>query len=69
MALHDDQHSLSTLLARIDERTKGTEEAVKEIKNQLQTHYVTQDEFRPIRMLIYGMVGLMLTSIVGALLG
>jgi hypothetical protein len=60
--------SLAALLARIDERTKTTCKDVQEIKTKLETHYVTQDEFRPVKAIVYGMVGLLLTGIVTAIL-
>ena len=38
------------------------------IKGQLDVKYVTQTEFGPIRSLVYGMVGLVMTSVVVALI-
>jgi len=40
---------------------------IKEIKARLENEYVTQEAFRPIRNLVYGMVSLILTGVVGAL--
>ena len=42
-------------------------EDVKEIKEALKEHYVTQDQFLPVKTIIYGLVGIILSSIVGAL--
>ena len=39
-----------------------------EIKAQLEKKYVSQEEFKPVKSLVYGMVGLILTAVVGALL-
>lgn len=38
------------------------------IENKLEKNYVTQEEFLPIKNLVYGLVGLTLTSVVVALL-
>lgn len=40
---------------------------IKDIKSKLESDYVTQEEFRPIRNLVYGMVSLVLTGVLGAL--
>ena len=39
-----------------------------EIKAKLENNYVSQEAFIPVRNLVYGMVGLILTSVVGALI-
>jgi hypothetical protein len=41
---------------------------IKESLKSMSCDYVTQVEFRPIRSLIYGLVGLILVAVVGALL-
>ena len=38
-----------------------------EIKKKLELKYVTAEEFKPIKMLVYGLVALILTSVFGAL--
>ena len=55
-----------TLLARVDERTEHIERELKSICKRLDAlpnEYVTQCEFRPVRALVYGGVGLFLTSV------
>jgi hypothetical protein len=42
--------------------------SVEEIKGKLDKEYVTQDEFTPVKNIVYGIVGLILTSVVGALI-
>lgn len=39
-----------------------------EIKAQLEKKYVSQSEFTPVKNIAYGMVGLILTAVVGSLL-
>ena len=68
MSLDEPNGSLASLLARIDERTIATSNAVLEIKSKMETHYVTQNEFRPVKSIVYGLVGLILTSVVIALI-
>jgi hypothetical protein len=41
--------------------------ALKAIKVRLDSKYVTQHEFRPVKMLVYGAVALTLTGFLGAL--
>lgn len=40
---------------------------VKEIKATLSHQYVSKDEFEPIKRIVYGVVGLILVAVVGAL--
>ena len=42
---------------------------VIEIKQRLDSKYVTKEEFDPVKKLVYGIVALILTAVVGALLG
>ena len=44
-------------------------EDVTEIKSQLRGSYVSKDEFEPIKKIVYGLVGLILVAVVGALMG
>ena len=38
------------------------------LKEQLNSGYVRKEEFEPIKRLVYGMVGLILTGVLGTLL-
>lgn len=60
-------HSNAVLLARIDERTKGTDLAVHEIKDMVTKNYVTQTEFKPVKLIAFGFVAVILLAVVGAL--
>lgn len=40
---------------------------VAEIRRMQQTNYVSHDEFEPIKRIVYGLVGLILVAVVGAL--
>jgi hypothetical protein len=41
---------------------------VKDVKKNTETNFVTRAEFTPVRQIVYGMVGLLLTAVVGALI-
>ena len=41
---------------------------VSDIKIKLDSHYVTQEAFEPIKKLVYGVVSLILVAVVGGLL-
>ena len=63
------------LLARIDERTLQLLRDIAQLRAEVAAHeahvretYVTRAEFRPIRSVIYGLVGLTLTSVGGGVL-
>ena len=44
------------------------QEDIREIKQRLDTKYVTQTEFQPIKSLVYGVVGMVLTGVIGAMI-
>ncbi|MCY3783939.1 MAG: hypothetical protein OXG79_09155 [Chloroflexi bacterium] len=63
------------LLARIDERTLQLLREIAHLRADLAAHeahvheaYVTRTEFRPVRAVVYGLVGLTLTSVGGGVL-
>lgn len=55
---------MQELMARLDERTSAIQTELKTLREQM----VTQTEIRPMRMLLYGLVGIILTSVVGGLM-
>jgi len=57
------------LLARIDERTQALQREVHAIAEHLKEDYVTAAEFVPIKKIVYGLVGLVLTAVTLAVLG
>ena len=52
------------LLIRIDERTKNFSTTIDSIKQNM----VTQGEFKPVRMIAYGLMGVMGTAVVLAII-
>jgi hypothetical protein len=43
-------------------------DAVKDMKEDLRTRFVTQDQFRPVKIIVYGMVALILTAVLSELI-
>ncbi len=41
---------------------------VEEIKHRLDGNYVTVDQFTPVRNVVYGLIAIILTTVIGALL-
>jgi len=60
--------SLETSIAIILTKVNYIESEIKAIKEKLEKEYVTQDEFEPIRKVVYGLVSLILLSVVGAII-
>lgn len=43
------------------------QETVAEIKHKLESNYVTQDQFEPVKRVVYGMVSVVLLAVIGAI--
>lgn len=41
---------------------------VNEVSNTLKTDYVTKDQFEPVQKVVYGLITIILATVVGALL-
>ena len=65
---YENRHSYDELLGRLDERTKSLIVTMDEIKTKLALSYVTQDEFKPIKLLVYGVTGLVGVAVFGAVI-
>lgn len=52
------------LLIRVNTLMEMMANDIKEMKS----HFVTQSEFWPVKVLVYGCAGMILTSVIGALL-
>lgn len=52
----------------IEVSIKYIQRDIAEIKEKLADKYVTKDEFDPVKRLVYGLVGLILVAVIGALL-
>ena len=56
------------LLARLDERVLTLVTDVAAINTKLDHKYVSQDEFQPVKKIVYSAVGLMLASMLIAVI-
>lgn len=56
------------LLVRIDERMINLEKSITELENKLRKNFVTKIEFKPIKKIIYGFLGVVLTSVLFSIL-
>lgn len=70
-----DPTNLEAMVARIDERTENTEQAVREIRNNLAISYVSQDAFKALsekvgthQRMLFGLAFLIIASVIGAIL-
>jgi hypothetical protein len=61
-------NGVETKIAVVQTDVTYLKEKIDTIDRKLDAQYVTQDEFDPIRKLVYGIVGLILTAVVGALI-
>lgn len=61
---HQDEITVAVIAAKMD----YVKEKVDEIANKLEKDYVSRIEFIPVRNAVYGLIGLICTTVVGALL-
>ena len=58
------EEDLRIAVARIDERTQAINDQVKSIHDKLSSSYVLKEEFQPVKNIVYGLVGVLLSSII-----
>jgi len=56
-------------LALIAKDIEYIKKDVSEIKTKIDSDYVTKEEFIPVQRVVFGLVALILTAVVGALVG
>lgn len=59
--------SNDTKVALIQNDVTYIKEKLNAVDQKLSTHYVTKEEFEPIKKIVYGVVSLILVAVVGAL--
>ena len=52
----------------IKKEVDGVSKKVTDLDDKVSKNYVSQEEFKPIKMLVYGLVGIILVAVIGALL-
>lgn len=65
--MDEDDTALKVSIARIEERTRSIDDRMKGLSNEFHK-YVTQVEFKPVRLIVFGIVGTILAGVLGALL-
>lgn len=65
--VEDNKQSTETTLALIKQKLDSLGEKIDKIDKSLECDYVTQDQFDPIKRIVYGMVGVILLGVVAAL--
>lgn len=56
-----------TKLAVLDTKLDNVIEKLNDVDKKVSTHYVSKEEFEPIKKIVYGLVSLILIAVVGAL--
>lgn len=60
------KESQETKIALIAKDINYMKEKLDEVDGKLNSHYVTKEEFEPIKKVVYGLVGIILVAVVGA---
>lgn len=62
------EETVDVQLARIDERTCAIQSDLHALQESIGSTYVTREEFKPVKGVVYGLIAIMGTSLVGALI-
>lgn len=60
------KESLEIRTALIAKDVSYMKEKLDEVDGKLNSHYVTKEEFEPIKKVVYGLVSVILVAVVGA---
>lgn len=61
--------AFAEMLYRIDERTSTLVRDFEEFKDLVNGAFITRNEFEPVKKLVYGLVTMILTGVMGAVIG
>lgn len=64
---NDDPQSPDGLMARLDERTRNMQIDLHELSDKFD-EYVTHVEFTPVKLIAFGLAGLILCSVIAAVI-
>lgn len=67
MAGQNNRTNQETDIALIKQDISYMKDKLDGVDAKISTHYVSREEFEPIKKIVYGMVGLILVAVVGAL--
>lgn len=62
------KESLETKVALIAKDISYMKDKVDDVDVKLSSHYVSKEEFEPVKKIVYGLVGLILVAVVGAVI-
>lgn len=62
------KQSMETQIAVIATKVETIEQTVSNIEQKMEGHYVTKEEFDPIKKITYGVVSIILTTVIVGLL-
>lgn len=54
-------------ISKLQQDVEYIKETLKEILVKLDTKYITREEFGPIKALVFGFAGIVLTAVIGSL--
>jgi uncharacterized phage infection (PIP) family protein YhgE len=60
--------SVETQIAVIGEKVDNIQSKVTSIESKLEGHYVTKEEFDPVKKIVYGLVSVVLLAVIGAIM-
>lgn len=60
---------MATNIEHIRKDVAETKRDVKDLKGYLDKHFVTKTEWRPVRQIVFGLVGLIISTVAVAVLG
>jgi hypothetical protein len=66
-ALRNELRAQGLLTAVLDQRLKALEIDVEKLSDHADTHYVSLARYLPLEKVLYGMIGLILVTFVGAI--
>jgi len=66
-ALRDELRKQGLMTAVLDQRLKALESDVEKLGDHTDSHYVSLARYMPVEKVLFGMVGLILLTFVGAL--
>jgi len=55
-------------LGDLQTRMKYVESTISKVDLRLESQYVTHDQFQPVKQVVFGLISLVLVSVVGALM-
>ena len=53
----------------VEDTRKELKDDISNLNDKVDSKYVTHDEFEPVKKVVYGLVGLILVAVIGALIG